>query len=947
VYSAYDPELDRRVALKLLNPRGGGARASRGRARLIREAQALAQLNHTNVVTVHDVGEHQGRVFLAMEYIDGVTLGTWIAEGPHPWHEVVDVLTAAAHGLIAAHAKDMTHRDFKPDNVMLAGVGHARRVVVMDFGLATAPSSPEESSELEEATGSSLAASVDLDSLTRTGTLMGTPAYMAPEQHTGTADQHADQFSFCVTLYEALYGIRPFPGTNAAELLAAAIYGDVRPPPSRDTVPRWVRDAVIRGLEADAAARWPSMAALIDALHDNPARRRWLAAGVGGVVLTVAAVYGVGLVQDQRLKTGCTQEAASIEDVWGPPQHKTLEDAFGASPLAYADASWSRVEARLEEATDAWSSLRMSTCMSRPALEPDLRPVQDACFETRRRRVETVVTVLSEGDAGVVQRAIEIANVDTEPCADPRWLRRAPPIATDPTSRDLQQQLRRDFDLGRALRRAGKFEEATLQQQTVIETALEAGEHHIVAEARFELGAGLLSLDRLEEGAKSLEDAYFEAKDLSFEVVAMRAARKLVGAHGSQLDNAPAGRLWARHAQVLTDPVEDPTAQARLDIELARVEFSEGNYPETIALAEQALAVFETEFGAYGTATLDAKEVLFSAYDRVRRIDDSVRMAREALQAREEGQGPLHPATLGAHSNLAAALLPTRKFEEAEKHARLSFSLGGEQNLKTALGMENLALVLRQQGRLDEAIELSRDVLEIRRKHLPKTHVQIGHTLVNRCVMLYSAGKLDTIPPLLEEAAKIYLEQGGPKSPFLVNTYRLQGAVAGAAGHFEAALASFQAAADTQARVLGPKHPDTVMVRVETAQTALEQGDHLEAIELATPWIEDAKGRDDLPTPTVITLHVVYGRAHLIAGSPALAKTSLELALELAPSDHFLKSWVPIIEIDLGRLRWKTTTDKQGAIADVEAALEKLKASEDPDLAEIKRAETWLLQTKR
>lgn len=947
VYSAYDPELDRRVAIKLLNPRSGGARASRGRARLIREAQALAKLSHGNVVTVHDVGEHEGRVFLAMEYIDGVTLKTWIAEGPHPWHEVVDVLTAAGHGLLAAHAKDMTHRDFKPDNVMLMGVGPTRRVVVMDFGLATAPTIDEESTDIEASNSSSLAASVDLDSLTRTGTMMGTPAYMAPEQHTGTADEHTDQFSFCVTLYEALYGTRPFAGENVAELLATAIYGEVRPAPKGDPVPRWIRDAVLRGLKADPAARWPSIAALLHALHDNPSRRRWMVAGLAGIVLTGAAIYGVGVWQDQRLNADCQAEASALDEAWGPAQRQTLEDAFLASPLPYAKTTWSHVEGKLEAEAETWSSLRMSTCLSRATLETRLRAVQDACFETRRRRVETAVTVLSKLDPGIVQRAVELSEVDTQPCADAQWLDQAPPVATDAAGRKLQQRLRHDFDFGRSLRRAGKFKDATAHQETLIEAALEAGEPHIAVEARFELGAGLLQLDQFERGAKVLEDAYFEAQALSFEPVAARAARSLVDAHGARLADAPTGRVWARHAQVLTDPVQEPVDQAKLDVERARMEFTAGNAQLAISLTKEALAVLEAEFGAYGTATLEAKQVLFSAYDRVRLIDDAVKLAREVLATRLEGQGPLHPRTLTAHSNLAAALISADKFEEAEKHARLALPAGSERTLETALHMENLSIALRQRGQIDEAIEWNGRVLEIRREQLPEAHLQIGHTLVNRSVILFSAQRLDEIPALLDEAIEIYTTHGGDESPFLVSTHRLRGGVDGTAGRFEDALASFEAAADAQARILGAKHPDTVMIRVEVAQTALEQGDYLRTIELASPWIDDANHRDDLPDGTLVALHTVHGRAQLIAGSPELAKTSLELALELAPTDPFYASWAPSIEIDLGRLRWKTTPDKEAAIADVETALAKLKALENVDPAEIKRAETWLLQVKR
>lgn len=946
VYSAYDPELDRRVALKLLNPRGGGSKASRGRARLIREAQALAKLNHTNVVTVHDVGEHEGRVFLAMEYVEGVTLGTWIAKGPHPWHEVIEVLTAAGRGLTAAHDIDMTHRDFKPDNVMLTGAGLTRRVVVMDFGLATAPSTPEESTDVESAASSSLAASVDLDSLTRTGAVMGTPAYMAPEQHTGTADQHADQFSFCVTLYEALYDARPFAGTTVPELLAAAIYGDVRPAPPGSTVPQWVREAVLRGLEADASDRWPTIAALIDALHDNPSRRRWLAAGAVGIVLTAAAVYGVGVIQDQRSRASCAQEAARLDELWGAPQREQLAGAFAESPLPYAGDAWERTESRLDEEVESWSSLRMSTCLSRTSLDPDLRDTQDACFEARRRRVENAVTVLSEPDAALIQRAVRLADIETQPCADDHWLRTAPPLPDDHAARLRQQELRQDLDLGRALHRAGRFEDATAQQETVVEAATAAGELHLAAVARFEFGNNLLEIGRLAEGAQALEDAYFGGRELSFDTVAGKAARRLVAAHGKYLADPKTGRMWARHAQLLTDPQQQPTEQANLDLQRALLEFTAGDQAEAIELNERALAVFESNYGSYGVETLAAKESLLAAYDRARRTDDSLLLAREVLQARTEVLGPLHPRTLSAHSNLSAVLIATGEFEEAETHARTSLATGTEPDLVAALGMENLSLILERTGRADEALEINQSVVEIRREQLPPRHVHLAHTLVNRSLMLFNAGRLDEVTPLVDEAVEIYLEQGGPQSPYLVSTYRLNGAVQDSAGNHDAAIASFSSAAETQARVLGPKHSGTVAVRVEVAQAVLGQGDYLRAIELCEPWIEAAKRRDDFDANVLFPLHFVYGRGHLIAGSPELAKRSLSMALELATKNSAYEYAVPVMEIDLGRLRWKITPDKAAAIADVEAALAKLKARDDADLAEVKRAETWLAQTK-
>jgi predicted Ser/Thr protein kinase len=399
VYAAYDPELDRRVALKLLNPRGHASGSSKGRARLVREAQALAQLNHTNVVTVHDVGEHDGRVFVAMEYIEGTTLKLWFRSTPRPWREVVQVFLLAARGLMAAHAKEMTHRDFKPDNVMLQGDGANRRVVVMDFGLASAPTSAQSGVDFDPSASASLASTVDLDALTQTGAVMGTPSYMAPEQHAGHSSPHSDQFSFCVTLYEALYGRRPFRGTTLPELVGAVSSGDIEPPPSPTKVPGWLRDVVVRGLAADPDKRWPSMSALVQALQADPSRRRWALTGVVALVATAGTALVLDTLSDRRLAKACAEERMAIEQTWGEAQRKAAADAFGASELSYASAVWANAESRLDDVTQAWADARGQSCLTRSQLPHSLREVQDACFESRRRRLEKNIKALSSPES--------------------------------------------------------------------------------------------------------------------------------------------------------------------------------------------------------------------------------------------------------------------------------------------------------------------------------------------------------------------------------------------------------------------------------------------------------------------------------------------------------------------------------------------------------------------
>jgi serine/threonine protein kinase len=281
VYAAYDPHLDRMIALKVLRSQAGDDTPAQGQRRLMREAQAIARLSHANVITVHDVGTHDGRVFLAMEYVEGQTLSGWLTPA-RTEAEIVGIFREAARGLAAAHAAGVVHRDFKPQNVMVAGDGTVR---VTDFGLARRLDAVE-AGPPGLVTRGGLAPTSDM-SLTKTGELVGTPRYMAPEQLAGRPiDARSDQFSFCVALYEAIYGEHPFlaPGPRPApgernrgeldELVVALRAGVVRPRPANRRVSGWLRRVVMRGLSAAPGDRWPSMDHLIAALAGDRARQR-------------------------------------------------------------------------------------------------------------------------------------------------------------------------------------------------------------------------------------------------------------------------------------------------------------------------------------------------------------------------------------------------------------------------------------------------------------------------------------------------------------------------------------------------------------------------------------------------------------------------------------------------------------------------------------------------
>lgn len=280
VYCAYDPELDRRVALKFLT---ASARDQGSRARLLREAQAMAKLAHPNVVTVFEIALYEDDIFVAMELVSGVTLRQWLAERPRAWREIVDVFVAVGTGLAEAHAVGLVHRDLKPDNIM---IGQDGRVRVMDFGLARATA--EDSLRPGNEAPTQQALSLEL---TRTGARVGTPAYMAPEQWNGEpTDARTDQFSFCVSLWEALYGQRPFAGGTATDLMTEVTDGRVATPRNTKRAPPWLRQAIQRGLAVSPASRWPAMAPLLAAIVPKRSRFIWPAIALTGSLVTAVSL---------------------------------------------------------------------------------------------------------------------------------------------------------------------------------------------------------------------------------------------------------------------------------------------------------------------------------------------------------------------------------------------------------------------------------------------------------------------------------------------------------------------------------------------------------------------------------------------------------------------------------------------------------------------------------
>jgi serine/threonine protein kinase len=316
VVAAHDPELDRSVAIKVVRAGFWADASDAARAQLRREAQAMARLAHPNVVGVHDVGATaRGHLFVAMQLVPGAPLDQWLRR-PRAWREILDVCVGAGRGLAAAHRAGLVHRDVKPANILVDGEGTAR---LCDFGLAAAG-----------------AATIDL--------ACGTPAYMALEQHRGTAaDARSDQFAYAVTVFEALYGRRPFAGDTKQAIAVAIATGRIDAPSraERRGAPRQVERALARALAAAPRDRYASMDELLAALAVKPPTRRL------GVAVAVTGVAVAGLVLGAARSSGAPpRHPGDLEAA--PPPVLTIDPLARCAPAADPQA------ASVEHAARRW-----------------------------------------------------------------------------------------------------------------------------------------------------------------------------------------------------------------------------------------------------------------------------------------------------------------------------------------------------------------------------------------------------------------------------------------------------------------------------------------------------------------------------------------------------------------------------------------------------------------
>jgi eukaryotic-like serine/threonine-protein kinase len=645
-YIACDEELDRKVVLKLVRADAMDAQLQK---RLRREAQALARLAHPNIVNVHDVGTDGARSFIAMELVPGKTVSAWLGDEPRAWTEVLAVFRQAGEGLRAAHAAGLVHRDIKPANII---VGDDGRVRVLDFGVAQLDVPDDDLTGVPERHEAPWAA----EHLTKTGSLVGTPAYMAPEQlERGLADARSDQFAFCASLFQCLYRTLPYSGNSPRARLEAMRKGRIADAPGDSAVPHWLHAVIVRGLKAGPEDRWPSMDALLEELARDPARtrRRWVVGIAGAGIAALGVVAVIGFTGSDRGAAVCTGAAARIAEIWNQEQKAAIEQAMLDTGVSYAADTWQRTRALLDRYAVEWAAAHTDACEATAVRHEQSEEVLEQrmqCLAGRRRSLHALSGELARIDAASIANATEAAGKQPliASCADPEYLRTRVEPPADPA---------------------------------------------VAAQV------------------EAMESILSRAEQLQEHEVAVQAATQLVyllGYHLSHLDDAGD---WGRHVQAELPWVIAEAEQANSINTLGVLAFLQGKHEEAIALCRRALVIWERVLGAGHPRSADALDNIGVMLHAQGKWEEAIDLHRRSLAIREQALGAEHPHVIYPLVNLAGALYRQARYEEAATYYRRALAI-----VEDALGREHpdashaligLALVYLRHGRTAEALPLA------------------------------------------------------------------------------------------------------------------------------------------------------------------------------------------------------------------------------------------------
>jgi tetratricopeptide (TPR) repeat protein/predicted Ser/Thr protein kinase len=913
VFEAFDPDLGRTVALKLIRADSRGPSSS-ARTRLLREAQALAKLQHANVVTVYDVGTARDQVFIAMELVKGPTLGAWLASGGRPWRAIRDTFLAAGRGLAAAHAADIVHRDFKPSNVIVG----PDRVVVVDFGLARARS--------DDSSGEARGAGVlDLD-VTLTGERVGTPRYMAPEQHAGApVSALADQFAFATALWTALYGAAPFRGQTSAELLEAIGKGPAAPPPE-SKVPERVRAALARALALRPEDRWPTLAALLGELAHDPAAARRVGLSIGFVAAALIAVggstYAVGL--HTAAQDPCAGGDAIVAPLWDESERAATRAAFQHAGRPYSDAVFGRLDASLRRRLDDWTRGHRDACEAshvRHEQSAALLDARMACLGRARLEIAELVSLLRQPDADALDRAVDAAGSlgDVTACADVIALRDAVPPPREPAIARAVEGLRGEVARLTALGLLGRVREGAALGRAVIERAREVGYAPVLAAAleqgsRFEQRVGHADL-AVELGYEAARVAA-AARDDGLVAQALGGVALALGHDRQRFE---AAEVAYRSAVTAAARAANPgPILARLYGDRANVLAVQGDYRAALPLSQVAFAI---SVHLHGLDHVQAAHGLMDVADAVSRLGDPAKadaMYAQALAIAEAAMGAEHPIAVAIVNNAGANRMAAFDVEGAaplyERALRAKEHVYGADSANAASSAKNLGIVRREQRRLPEARALLERAVRVLRATLGPEHPLLAESHAELAAVARLEGRADEALAGLDRAIAIQRAAFGAAHPDLAGSHRARAELLLALGR-RAEAAAAVSAADEIDRKLGAdpaQRGETLRLRADVLAASGRSREAVTLHEQALALLEAARGKD---SPGLIRALLGLAAAELDAGDAARALSSAERAAAIGSGHAVAVDVQCAAEFLVARARWAEGRDRAGAQA--------------------------------
>ena len=860
VYAAYDPKLDRKVALKVLHDE----RADGEEPRLVREAQALARLSHPNVVAVHDVGTHGGRVFVAMEFVEGVTLREWLRRHPpgsaKRLGEVVELLVQAGEGLAAAHGAGLVHRDFKPSNVLIGDDG---RVRVVDFGVVRVEEQRGETPRRRlEPVGDELGGVPQLDlfasadPLTRPGALVGTPAYMAPEQLLSMkADAASDQFGFCLTAWEAVFGERPFPGKTIPAVLEAIRQGQPVRPDESDC-PRELEGALRRGLAFGSRGRHQSMGALLDVLRAVQARLRgeappaveqhgrrssWLGlALLSGV--TAAAAFALTSEPSQL----CTGAESRLAGAWDDGVRAELEQAFLRTEASFAPEAWTRFERELDGYAEEWIAGHRDACETaqvRKEQSPELMDLRMACLDARRQDLAALTEVYASADVDMLARADEaIEALDpVSACADLEYVRHHELLPAGAERAARVDTLRATVARSSALSAAGRYADSLVVATEAVHDADDLGMASIAAQAHLQLGKVHTQMRDGEAAREELEQAYLLAKEADVSEVAFEASRTLVQVSGVLRLRFSEGRWWAKVARLEAKEIDDEHDLARLQIDLASFARAEGHFADAATRYEEAVALLHRSVGpehlayAHALAALGNLRMMSGGPDRaLPLLEQAMSIAERELGAEHPSRASFHAASSKAH-RLRGDL--DRALEHAERAVVLSEAVFGADHVALSPVLEEMANVLEERGEIEVSIALMGRARDLDHPE-PLGAARRAQLLAREGEILFQHHAFDRAEEVYRQAVRLSSASVGNLHPHTAR-YRIGlGAALGAKGRRSEGLALIESGLAAGEAVLGGQHPNVATAYDKVAAEMERAGDLDQALEYTTRSLE-------------------------------------------------------------------------------------------------------------